>query len=279
MNATKITTPDFLDILFDGRNKNYGAYEHRVSYDKRVRNAIIGTASVALVIIGGYIIGTNARAAVPEKPEISYVPVTPIDPITEEEKKVIPPPRVITEPPPQVAAQKFVTIKIVDNSTPIEEELPDVADLTDKAVSTKTVDGVPGDAVDPGLPTGNGPGGILEVPPTPPVDDKPHTFVEIMPEFPGGEAALSKFLKDNMRYPTVAAENGIQGIVSVTFVVSRTGEISDFKILSLKKGGGLEEEALRVVKKMPKWRPGKQNGTTVPVLFNLPVNFRLQDNY
>jgi periplasmic protein TonB len=101
------------------------------------------------------------------------------------------------------------------------------------------------------------------------------TIVEEMPAFQGGEAERNKFLAENIQYPQQATENGIQGTVYVSFVVDSKGNVTDVKILR-GIGGGCDEEALRVVKMMPKWHPGKQNGKNVRVLFNMPIYFKLQ---
>ncbi|MFN3554821.1 MAG: energy transducer TonB [Bacteroidales bacterium] len=100
------------------------------------------------------------------------------------------------------------------------------------------------------------------------------TIVEDQPSFPGGDAALMQFLSSNLRYPTMAREAGIQGIVFVTFVVERDGSITDVRILR-GVGGGLDEEAVRVVRSMPRWTPGRQRGQAVRVQFNLPIRFVL----
>ncbi len=98
--------------------------------------------------------------------------------------------------------------------------------------------------------------------------------VENAPAFPGGDAARMKFLQDNIKYPQMARESGIQGTVYVTFVVERSGAVSDVKILR-GIGGGCDEEAVRVVQNMPKWEPGKQRGKPVRVQFNMPIKFTL----
>lgn len=107
--------------------------------------------------------------------------------------------------------------------------------------------------------------------------DEPEIFmiVEQMPEFPGGEAALHSYLQKNIKYPPVARENGISGTVYVNFVVTETGAITDIKILR-GIGGGCDEEAVRVIKAMPSWKPGKQRGKAVKVSFNCPINFKLR---
>ncbi len=100
------------------------------------------------------------------------------------------------------------------------------------------------------------------------------TVVEDQPEFPGGEAARQKFLEDNLRYPQMAREAGIQGTVFITFVVERDGSVTDVRILR-GIGGGCDEEAVRVVRMMPRWEPGRQRGQPVRVQFNMPIRFRL----
>jgi protein TonB len=101
------------------------------------------------------------------------------------------------------------------------------------------------------------------------------TVVESMPTYPGGDAARMKFLQENIKYPQMARESGIQGTVYVTFVVEPDGSVSDVRVLR-GIGGGCDEEAVRVIKAMPKWIPGKQRGKPVRVQFNMPIKFTLQ---
>jgi len=105
-------------------------------------------------------------------------------------------------------------------------------------------------------------------------DDVIFTVVEDQPEFPGGEEARQRFLEDNLRYPTMAREAGIQGTVFVTFVVETDGSVTDVRVLR-GIGGGCDEEAVRVVQMMPRWEPGRQRGQPVRVQFNMPIRFRL----
>jgi periplasmic protein TonB len=100
------------------------------------------------------------------------------------------------------------------------------------------------------------------------------TVVESMPSFPGGEAARIEYLNNNIKYPQMARESGIQGRVFVTFVVERDGSVTDVKVLR-GIGGGCDEEAVRVIQNMPKWEPGKQRGKPVRVQFNMPILFKL----
>ncbi|MDR1951151.1 MAG: energy transducer TonB, partial [Bacteroidales bacterium] len=98
--------------------------------------------------------------------------------------------------------------------------------------------------------------------------------VEDNPEYPGGEAARMKFLSDNIKYPAIARESGIQGTIYITFVVERDGSITDVQVMR-GIGGGCDEEAIRVVKAMPRWNPGKQRGRAVRVQFMMPIRFTL----
>jgi protein TonB len=107
------------------------------------------------------------------------------------------------------------------------------------------------------------------------VEEQIFTIVEEMPEFPGGEAELFKYLGKSIKYPQMAADAGISGVVYVTFVVDKDGKIRDVKVLR-GIGGGCDEEAVRVVKAMPPWKPGKQRGKAVQVQYNLPIRFTLK---
>lgn len=109
----------------------------------------------------------------------------------------------------------------------------------------------------------------------PEVENKVFEVVEQMPSFPGGPSALMKYLSENIKYPVVAQENGVQGRVVVSFVVERDGSITDVKV-ARSVDPSLDREAMRVVRSMPHWIPGKQNGSAVRVKYNVPVSFRLQ---
>ena len=120
------------------------------------------------------------------------------------------------------------------------------------------------------------------IPPPPPkpkqeeVTEEIFVVVEEQPEFPGGQAAMMKFLSDNIRYPVIAQENGIQGRVICNFVVERDGSITDVQVVR-GQDPSLDREAIRVIQQMPRWKPGKQRGSAVRVRFTLPVVFRLQN--
>lgn len=278
MDSGKILKTDFLDILFDNRNKSYGAYELRKHYDRRVRNSILITASIFLVIIGSYLIYNGMKANDTnenKKPIVEDIKLEDVK--LPDDPKTPPPPPPPPAPPPPVKPSVQFTPPVIkkDDEVKAEEEPPKIEEIKDKAVSTKTVEGDP-NGIDPGLISDSKGTGVVEAPPPPPKEEI-FTFVEQPPTFPGGDEALAKYLSNNIRYPHLATENGISGTVFVSFVVDSEGQIKDVKTVGASKGGGLEDEAVRVVKKMPKWKPGKQNGRQVSVQFNLPIRFTLQD--
>lgn len=156
-------------------------------------------------------------------------------------------------PPPQQQVQTTV-LNIVENDVEVESDLEINAEADANTVNQNY---------------------------TPVMTDEPEpqeteifTVVEEEPSFPGGEAARKKFLSENIKYPPMAKEAGIQGRVFVTFVVEKDGSITDVKVLR-GIGGGCDEEAVRVVKLMPKWQPGKQRNKAVRVQFNMPIDFKL----
>lgn len=279
MNTATISGNDFLDILFNGRNKDYGAYDLRRKYDQRVRNAIMGTASVALVIIGGYALSNVISDKDIRKPYTAVI--TPLPPLEDLriDKPIPPPPALPSSNPPPVRSTIRVTTLVIDRDENVspEEEPPRMTDVATKAVGLTNTIGDDG-GIDPSLIPDAGTG-VVQVPVGKQQEDREQVFytVEIPPAFPGGEEALKRYLARNVRYPHIAAENGISGIVVVQFVVDYEGNVGNVKVVSPTKGGGLEEEASRVIKSMPKWKPGKQNGRFVSVLYSIPVNFRLSD--
>ena len=175
--------------------------------------------------------------------------------------KACPPPPVIPPPPVQQTI-KFTPPKVVKDEEVPDEPPPTQEEMKDVAISTQTQEGSKE---------------VVDLPPEVDADEgKVFTFVEEMPGFPGGDQKLMEYLQKNIKYPMIAKENGIQGRIYVTFVVDKDGKIKDSKILRGGLGGGLEEEALRVVRSMPDWKPGKQNGRAVQVQYNLPIIFTLK---
>jgi protein TonB len=197
---------------------------------------------------------SNNKTAMTE--EITLAEPPPID-------KTTPPPPPVIPPPPVQQTIKFTPPKVVKDEE-VQEPPPTQEETKEVQVSTVTQEGSKD---------------VLDVPTDPVVVDpdegKVFTVVEEMPTFPGGEEKLFEYLRKNIKFPPVARENGIQGRVFVTFVVDKDGKVKEVKVLR-GIGGGCDEEALRVIRSMPDWKAGKQNGRPVQVQYNLPVNFTLK---
>ncbi|MBC9912706.1 energy transducer TonB [Chitinophaga varians] len=280
MDSAKIPGNDFLDILFEGRNKDYGAYALRNRYDRRVRNAVMGTASIVLVVMGGYVLNNTLMARDHINKPLALkgpVMINPIeDPVLEQPLPPPPPPAQAT-PPPSAPTVDFASLVVApDKEVRPDEVPPRIKDIGNNAIGFENRDGDPNGIPDGLVDVKGTTTGVVDVP-VAPEPDEIRTFVEIMPEFPGGQEALFKYLRKNLIYPHMAQENGIGGTVFVQFVVGRDGAILDVKTVGPAKGAGLDEEALRVMRKMPNWKPGRQNGRAVAVLYNLPIRFELEN--
>jgi len=271
MDINKILNADYLDILFEGRNKKYGGYELRKKY--RNRAALAGLITILVVggVFGATLIERTEAPVAEVLPDIKDVALTeppPVDPAK-------PPPPPPTQPPPPVKPTvKFTPPVIKKNEEVKEEDKPEPEKLTEKTVAgPANVEGsLDPNAIDPGLNTNPGTGkGPVESAPAP---ETIFTSVEQVPEFPGGMAALQKYLANNIKYPNAAREDNIQGKVILKFVVDKDGSVTNIQIMR-DIGGGCGKEAERVVKGMPKWKPGRQNNTAVKVYYTLPVSFKL----
>ncbi|HNW76320.1 MAG TPA: TonB family protein [Bacteroidales bacterium] len=248
------------DLVFEKRNKDYGSYFLRKKYRKYVTiSMIIGllilAGVVAYPLISAYI---NKTRLIREKEKTVSVEMMKVM------KEELPPPPPPPPPPDAIVEKVKFTAPVVVEDTNIETGL-----MTQDDLSAKGNTEVPTEDVE------------IEI-----KDEKPQvieqkveaeifTVVEEQPGYPGGEEGRMKYLKENIRYPEEAKELGIQGRVFVTFVVEVDGSITDVRVLR-GIGGGCDEEAVRVVRGMPKWVPGKQRGVPVRVQFNLPIRFTLQ---
>jgi protein TonB len=248
------------EIVFEHRNKSYGAYFLRKMYNKQINRALllavaILAAGLAYPLISSYNLMDGIRLPgdtveidllnIP-KPEDEIKPELPELPAAEPEKR-----------------ERFVAPEVTFDEVINEEGLPNMDDINETAVN------IPIDIKEE-ITTEKLPDVIEDPEKAPPV-----LIVEEMPIFPGGDTDRLKFLANTIVYPQTAAENGIQGTVYFQFVIDSKGNITDVKILR-GIGGGCDEEALRVIKMMPQWKPGRQNGKTVRVLYNMPVIFKLQ---
>ncbi|GAC1304965.1 MAG: energy transducer TonB [Mucilaginibacter sp.] len=261
---------EWLDLVFENRNKNYGAYYLRQHYAGNVIRAMLITFLGLLMLFG------LTAILKPGKPDIhttvvditpSVIQPPPVQPIKKIEppapvKSVRPPapaPTVATikSIPPVVVPDKYATEKVVQNK-----------DLTGNIGQVDTK-GKPGENVIPVETTGNG--GVT------PVDDNQvysSRGLEFMPQPVGGESAWAKFLNKNLRYPIPAQEEGVSGKVVLSFIIEKDGSLSNIVVQS-PAGHGFDEEALRVLKLAKAWKPGVQNGQPVRVRYAIPINFQL----
>lgn len=252
-----ITTANNLDeIVFQNRNKEYGAYDLRKKYKKFVtRSLIISIAVLLLGVLVPFFVFKQTYSANQEQ----EVMVDMMDMNKPKDEAAPPPP----PPPPEATVEqkaKFVAPIVVTDTTETTEINQDDLNQT----TTNTV--VDEEVV---VEDDNSNNVIEEV-----VETQIFTVVEEMPSFPGGDESRIKFLMENIKYPQMAKESGIQGTVYVTFVVNEKGKVADVKVLR-GIGGGCDEEAIRVVNLMPAWNPGKQSGKAVRVQFNMPIKFTL----
>lgn len=281
MAQIDLTRNGWCDLIFEGRNKEYGAYKLRTQTGKRNFKAIITIAILAaLCIILFYIkAGYDAYQAAHAKNEN----VTEISALNQPKKKEAKVERKVqVEEKKEVVKEVKSSIKFTapvikkDADVKPEEEMK----TQDQLMQTNTAIG----ALD--VKGNSDQGEILKVTqrvetepvkaePKPEVENKVFDVVEQMPSFPGGPSALMQYLSSNIKYPVVAQENGVQGRVVVSFVVERDGSITDVQV-ARSVDPSLDREAQRVVRSMPKWIPGKQNGQAVRVKYNVPVAFRLQ---
>ena len=276
METNQIMHADILDILFEGRNKDYGAYDLRKTYNRRIVKALFMTAAVILLLFIGYFV-SNLNGGTKKAP----MNVEDIQLANVKEEKVVPPvvPPVIKTPPPQVAMMRVTPPRIVpDDQVKPDEKPPENAKMDDIKIGANNVEGVKDDGVT-APPVGDAGKGVIEAPKKDETDyDGMFMKVEKESEFPGGTAAWQRFLNKNLHYPDDALNNEIQGAVMVQFIVDKDGNVSDVEAVGGPDKGGLREEAVRVIKKSGKWTPALQNGRYVKSYKKQPVTFSIGAN-
>ncbi|MCB9316290.1 MAG: energy transducer TonB [Lewinellaceae bacterium] len=269
------THSDMLSIVFADRNQAYGAYQLRRQYPQTIGRAMAyGFTLIFLFFSIPYLSSKFVDRTVEVIPTPIYEPGPPPD--IDPDNPPIPPPPAPTPPPPTRSTMQYVPPVVVRDAEAEDLEVPTVEDLVDtKAdVGKKTEKG--NDDAPPSI-TDNPKELAYVEPPKAPVEDRVYEMFDIHkpPSFPGGEAELLKYLAENIKYPPLARENNIQGVVALTFVVDKDGRVREVNVLK-DIGGSCGKEALRVVETMPRWLPGEANGHPVKVRFTLPVRFRLE---
>lgn len=274
METNKILSADFLDILFEGKNKEYGAYELRKTYNRR-----IGTA---MAITIGLILAVFITSAIAKKMEEqdALTPMVVKDLELEQVKPdepppPPPPPPPKLPPPPPIKTIQFTPPKVVKDEEVVKPP-PEVEELEEAKVDVKTVEG----EKDLGIvaPPIEDAGKAIEAPPAKEEDeDKVFTKVEIEASFPGGEGAwrnyVSKAINNNIDELTEAGESGQ---CRVRFIVDKEGNVSDVEAITM-KGTKLAEVAVNAIRKGPKWKPAQQNGRFVKAFREQPIQFKIEE--
>ena len=268
-----LNSQKWLALIFEGKNKQYGAYVHRdESSDRHLKALIIITLVALCMIFLPKLIKTMMPAEVAVKQDFD-VTLANLN-IDQELPDEIIIEKIIVPPPPELKQTvQFTPQKIVEDDKIVEEQImltqqeltettAQISVLTVEGSETGTVDIA--DVIDHRV--------IVEAP----KEKEVYVHVEQMPEFPGGPGALLKWLNENTVYPTIAQEQGVSGQVVLRFVVTSNGMVEDVQVIK-SLDPSCDREAVNKVKKMPKWNPGKQNGNPVYVYFTLPVRFKLQN--
>ena len=277
MSKIDLISHDWVDLVFEGRNQAYGAYKLRKGTTKR---NIIAIIAVIVLLVIGFVILTVKNIVDEQRAKVAITQVTELTALNQPKKKAEVKQKKVEVIPEKVVERVKSSIKFTapiikkDEEVKPEDEIKTQDQLNESKTAIGTFDVKGNDDAN---------GEVLKAkevsaqpePPKHEEESKVFDIVEQMPSFPGGPAALMKFLSENIKYPVVAQENGVQGRVVVAFVVERDGSITDVHI-ARGVDPSLDKEAVRVVKSMPKWTPGKQNGSAVRVKFNVPVAFRLQ---
>jgi len=254
-----INAPAFDDIVFEVRNKEYGAYKLRKKYNRTVLIALaIGIVILATAIITPFI---SAKAAENSKKRAERQVVIKMENLDTPHDVVAPPPPPPPPPTDVVQQQKYVPPQVVDSIKPEDVKQLMTADQAQTEVTNKeVVENVQQ---------------VTEEVQEAEKEPEPFVVVEEMPTFPGGDAALLKYIGEHTQYPEVAKENNIQGRVIIRFCVTAKGGVSQVSVL---KGVDpeLDKEAIRVVNTLPPFKPGKQGGKPVPVWYMVPITFTLK---
>jgi len=275
MDVNKILSADLLDIIFDGRNKEYGAYELRRSYNKRLLIALVAMAALSALIFISALVADQVKD---KKADLVNVDDVQLSEVKNNEPPPPPPPPPPPKPPepPKVEIAKFTPPKIVkDEEVKEDEKPPEIEKIEEAKIGIINQEGSKDEGVV--MPPVESKG-VAEVVAPKVVEedyDKVFTKVENPAEFPGGQSEWTRYLQKNLRYPDGAIDNGTQGVVRVQFIVDREGNISEVQSLN-DPGDGLAEEAVRIIKKGPKWKPAEQNGRKVIYRHIQAVTFRLE---
>lgn len=276
MSKIDLVSHDWADIVFEGRNQKYGGYVLRKNTSKR------NVMSVLLVIAAGVLgfLGLTIARTIEANRQVENTQAVEVSALNEKKKEAKKIEKEVVKVEPEKVIEKVkssvkFTPPVIKKDEEVKEDNQlDLEKVEKSNVTIGAFDVQGNDEVG---------GEVLKAkeeiaqpePPKHEEENKVFDVVEQMPSFPGGQAALMQWLSSNMKYPTIAAENGVQGRVIVQFVVEKDGSVTDVHVAK-SVDPSLDKEAARVVKAMPKWIPGKQNGSAVRVKYTVPVTFKLQ---
>lgn len=280
-----LSSKEWTDIIFEGKNKEFGAYELRRKSDGRHNRAVLFTLIGLIVVLlagWGWTKYSDIRQAQRElelqamlEQQLAEMEAEAQEEQQEEEEI----PQAVEEPQREEALPEEILNTIKDTEIAIaadEEVTEDITSKDDVAESTAAAGATTFDqGTDDLNVVREHKDEIIVEEKHEPVKEEIFQAVEQMPQFPGGEAELLKYISSHIKYPTMAAENNIQGRVVVKFVVQKDGNVGEVVVLR-GKDPDLDKEAVRVVKTLPKFIPGKMNGQAVSVWYTLPINFKLQ---
>jgi len=275
MNIQQIQRADLLDILFEGRNKDYGAYDLRKSYNSRLRRAIAGMLALCLLLFIGFTVAGNVQHTAPQLLIIDSVTLARVDQPVKTPPVAIPKPLHVAAPAPTM---RIVTMRIVpdDQVRPDDKPQPDVVpdNVRIDVITNLTA---PGEDVVRPLNDGNGPGSnVVNAPVKSDAGDNTiFSKVEIESEFEGGSGAWQRFLSKNFRVPDAPEGDSSTATVRVRFIVDKEGMISDVKALD--GPAPLQKEAMRVIRLSKKWKPAIQNGRAVNSYKIQPITIRWEN--
>lgn len=279
-----LSSKEWTDVIFEGKNKEFGAYSLRSQSDRRHNRAVLFTLiGLVLVLVGGYLWGMYSdyrreqrelqlqaqleqQLAQMQEEAANEEPEEEVQAVQEPEQEEALPEEIlntIKDTEIAIAADNEVTEDITSKDDVQESTAAAGAATFDQGTDNLEVVRTYKDEI------------IVEEKKPEPVKEEIFTAVEQMPQFPGGEAELLKYIATHIKYPTMAAENNIQGRVVVKFVVKKDGNVGEVVVLR-GKDPDLDKEAVRVVKTLPRFIPGKMNGQSVSVWYTLPINFKLQ---
>ena len=278
-----LSSREWCDLVFEGKNKEFGAYEMRTTSTKRHNKAMLYTIIGAILVVAAAVsiakvqeyLAERRLAEQAEQEEVLIDMEQNEEPEEEQQER-------LEQPKPEVLPEevlntvKVTELRIVEEEVKAEDEIKTQDELKETTTAFGQKDNDKG-TEDRNVTRTLKEEVVVEKKVEEKKVEKEEIFksVEQMPQFPGGEAALMKYISSHIQYPTMAQENNVQGKVIVQFVVTKTGQVGEVKVArSVDKD--LDREAVRVCKSLPKFTPGRQNGQPVSVWYTLPVNFKLQ---